>query len=108
LADLDRSGQVRRPIVPAECGHNGHLYGLLLPSLEARTALIDRLKAKSIQAVFHYVPLHSSPLGRSIGRTAGDMTHTDAASERLVRLPMWLGLEEHLDTVIAEVIAAAG
>ena len=108
FADLEASGKVRRPIVPPECLHNGHLYGLLLPSLESRSALIDRLKAKGIQAVFHYVPLHSSPLGQSIGRTVGEMTHTVAASERLVRLPMWLGLEEHLDTVITEVIAAAG
>ena len=60
-----------------------------------------------IQSVFHYVPLHSSPFGRSVGRSVGDMSDTDAASERLVRLPLWLGLEEQLPGVIAEVIAAA-
>jgi dTDP-4-amino-4,6-dideoxygalactose transaminase len=108
FADLDHAGKVRRPIVPSECRHNGHLYGLVLPSLASRTALIDRLKARDIQAVFHYVPLHSSPYGRSIGRTVGEMTHTVEASERLVRLPMWLGLEDHMDTVIAEVLAAIG
>ena len=108
FADLEDAGKVRRPIVPSECRHNGHLYGLVLPNLASRTALIDRLKARDIQAVFHYVPLHSSPYGRSIGRTVGEMTRTMEASERLVRLPMWLGLEDHIDTVIAEVLAAVG
>jgi dTDP-4-amino-4,6-dideoxygalactose transaminase len=79
----------------------------LSPSLAARSELIDRLRTKGIQSVFHYVPLHTSPFGRSIGRTVGDMTHTVSTGERLVRLPLWLGLEEHLEMVIGEVIAAA-
>ncbi len=79
----------------------------MLPSLEARTGFIDHLKAKGIQSVFHYVPLHSSPYGLMVGRTPGDMTETDAAGDRLVRLPLWLGLEDHLDEVIAAVIEAA-
>ncbi|MGH2475303.1 MAG: dTDP-4-amino-4,6-dideoxygalactose transaminase [Candidatus Limnocylindrales bacterium] len=106
FADLEAAGVVRRPIVPADCGHNGHLYYLLLADLATRTRLIDRLKAAGIQAVFHYVPLHASPFGRSVGRSVGDMAVTDAASERLVRLPFWLGVEDHLDEVIGEVIAA--
>ena len=57
--------------------------------------------------MFHYVPLHSSPFGRQAGRVASDMRHTDELSERLVRLPLWLGLEDQLETVIAEVDAAA-
>ncbi len=107
FVDLESSGRVRRPIIPPECAHNGHLYYLLLPSLESRTAFIDRLKTKGIHSVFHYVPLHSSPRGQSIGRAVGEMTNTTDASERLVRLPLWLGLEEHQDAVIAEAIAAA-
>jgi dTDP-4-amino-4,6-dideoxygalactose transaminase len=83
------------------------MYYLLLPSLRRRTAFIDRLKTRGINPVFHYVPLHDSPFGRSVGRVAGEMTNTTAASERLVRLPLWLGLEEHLPTVIGEVLAAA-
>lgn len=106
--DLEVSGLVRRPIILSDCVQNGHLYYLLMPNLAHRTAFIDRLKARGIQAVFHYVPLHSAPFGRTVGRTAGDMTITDDASDRLVRLPLWLGLEDHLDTVIREVIAAAG
>ena len=99
-------GKARRPIVPDDCLHNAHLYYLLLPSLAARTAFIDRLVGRGIQPVFHYVPLHSSPFGRTVGRTVGDMAHTESVSERLVRLPLWLGLEEQQDAVIAEVIAA--
>jgi len=108
FAGLEAAGSVRRPIIPSDRRHNGHLYHLLAPSLAARTELIDRLRAKGIQSVFHYVPLHSSPFGQSIGRSVGDLAHTVAAGERLVRLPLWLGLEGHLETVIGEVIAAAG
>lgn len=107
FANLEESGKVRRPIVPRDCRHNGHLYYLLMPTLASRTELIDRLQSKGIHSVFHYVPLHSSPFGRSIGRSVGDMTNTVATSERLVRLPLWLGLEEHLQAVITEVIASA-
>jgi dTDP-4-amino-4,6-dideoxygalactose transaminase len=107
FAGLEDAGIVRRPIVPDDCRHNGHLYHLLSPSLHARTELIGSLRDRGIQSVFHYVPLHASPFGESVGRAVGDMTHTIEAGERLVRLPLWLGLEEHLDTVIAEVIAAA-
>ena len=74
----------------------------------ARTAFIARLKSRNVQAVFHYVPLHDSPFGRSAGRAVGAMTHTDSLSERLVRLPLWLGLEDEIERVIAEVIEAAG
>jgi len=107
FGDVEAAAIVRRPIIPSDCRHNAHLYYLLLPNMAARTELIDRLRAKGIQSVFHYVPLHTSPFGRSVGRAVGDMTHTVASSERLVRLPLWLGLEEHLDTVIGEVIASA-
>jgi dTDP-4-amino-4,6-dideoxygalactose transaminase len=107
LGDLEAAGKARRPVVPDECLHNGHLYHLLLPSLASRTAFIERLVGRGVQPVFHYVPLHSSPFGRTVGRTVGDMTQTESISERLVRLPLWLGLEDQQDAVIAEVIAAA-
>jgi dTDP-4-amino-4,6-dideoxygalactose transaminase len=108
FAPLEAAGAVRRPIVPTDCRQNGHLYYLLLPDLKARTELIERLKAHGISPVFHYVPLHSSPFGRTAGRSVGNLVHTVAASERLVRLPLWLGLEEHLERVIKEVIEAVG
>ena len=103
---LEETGKLRRPIVPGDCVHNAHMYYLLLPNLDLRTAFIERLQAASINPVFHYVPLHSSPFGQSVGRWSGDMTNTVAASERLVRLPLWLGLEEQLDAVITEVISS--
>jgi dTDP-4-amino-4,6-dideoxygalactose transaminase len=105
FADWERQGRVRRPIIPAECRHNAHMYYLLLRDLAARSALIDKLKALGVHAVFHYVPLHSSPAGKKYGRTHGDMTHTDEVSERLVRLPLWVGMS---DEQIERVIQAVG
>ena len=107
FTSLEKAGKVKRPSVPRECVHNAHMYYLLLPSLERRTALIERLKSKGVHTVFHYIPLHSSPRGKTVGRAAGDMTNTDNAGDRLVRLPMWLGLEDQLTDVISEVVAAA-
>lgn len=91
--DLERRQKVRRPIVPTDCEHNAHLYYLLLPSAAARDRVLARLKEERIGAIFHYVPLHSSPAGRRYGRVHGSMTHTDSLSSRLVRLPLWVGLD---------------
>lgn len=107
FASLQKAEKVQRPSVPRECVHNAHMYYLLLPSLERRTDLIAQLKTRGVHSVFHYIPLHSSPRGKSAGRFVGDMTNTEHAGDRLVRLPLWLGLEEHLADVIAEVVAAA-
>ena len=107
FASQEKAERIRRPSVPRECVHNAHMYYLLLPSLARRTDFIERLKAKGIHTVFHYIPLHSSPRGQLVGRTVGAMTNTDSAGDRLVRLPLWLGLEEQLADVIAEVVAAA-
>jgi dTDP-4-amino-4,6-dideoxygalactose transaminase len=101
---LEKNGKIRRPIVPRECHHNAHMYYLLLPDLATRTEFIAQLKTRGVQAVFHYIPLHSSPLGRQVGRAHGEMTHTDSLSERLVRLPLWLGLESDQVEVIQRVI----
>ncbi|MBK8401757.1 MAG: dTDP-4-amino-4,6-dideoxygalactose transaminase [Propionivibrio sp.] len=106
FATLEDAGKMRRPIVPPECGHNAHMYYLLLPGLRQRTAFIERLKAKDINSVFHYIPLHSSPQGHSLGHAVGDMTNTGVAGDRLVRLPLWLGLEGQLADVTAAVVAA--
>ncbi len=104
FSGLEMAGKVRRPSVPDNCVHNAHMYYLLLPNLALRTAFVEQLKAKHIHTVFHYVPLHSSPRGLVVGRAHGDMTYTDIAGDCLVRLPMWLGLEENLNEVIAQVI----
>jgi dTDP-4-amino-4,6-dideoxygalactose transaminase len=104
FAELERKDQVRRPIIPSGCEHNAHMYYLMLPSLDARTRFIAALWSKGVQTVFHYVPLHSSPAGRKYGRTVGPMKHTDAASDRLVRLPLWPDLGKQQQTVIDAVM----
>ncbi len=105
FAELESAGKFRRPIVPSECEHNGHLYYLLMPDASARTALISDLKEKGIYAPFHYVPLHSSPAGKRFGCVATPMTNTDHAGDCLVRLPIWIGMEEKVDEVIEAVLA---
>lgn len=101
FAPFEHRGLIRRPIVPENCQHNAHMYYLLLPDLVRRTCFIDTLKAFGVGAVFHYVPLHSAPAGKAFGRVHGEMCYTDSVSDRLVRLPLWVGLEESIDTVVA-------
>lgn len=104
FAAAEAKGMLRRPIVPPECGHNAHMYYLLLDDLTTRTNFINHLKTQGINCVFHYVPLHSAPYGQSHARTSGSMKYTETLSERLVRLPLWLGLEEHMDTIIDKIL----
>lgn len=94
FADLETQGKVRRPIIPIECRHNAHMYYLLLPNLESRNTLIEKLKSFGINSVFHYIPLHSSPAGIKYGCTYASMTITNLFSDRLVRLPLWVGLNQ--------------
>ena len=96
----ERAGKLRRPVVPAHCGHNAHMYYVLLPDLQRRTEVIDRLKASGVQSVFHYIPLHSAPAGRRFARAHGDMSVTDDTADRLLRLPLWIGLADRQTEVI--------
>jgi dTDP-4-amino-4,6-dideoxygalactose transaminase len=91
FSKLETSGALRRPIVPPECKHNAHMYYILLPDEPSRVRLIAGLKARNIHSVFHYIPLHSSPMGQRVGRTVGNMAITEDISERLLRLPLWIG-----------------
>ena len=93
LAALEASGVLRRPIIPGGCQHNAHMYYILLASLETRTKLIASLKEQGMNAVFHYVPLHSSPAGKRYGRVSGTMINTESISDRLLRLPLWVGMD---------------
>ncbi len=106
LAAAEAAGKLLRPVVPAHCEHNAHMYYLLLPDLERRTAFIERLRKKGIQTVFHYIPLHGAPAGRRYGRAQGKLNVTSEMSDRLVRLPLWLGLGEHQEQVIEAVLTA--
>lgn len=96
----ESAGRLRRPYVPSECAHNAHMYYMLLPSLEARTQFIASMKAQGVQTVFHYIPLHSAPAGLSHSRADGELRVTDDISERLVRMPLWIGIEPQLDAVM--------
>jgi dTDP-4-amino-4,6-dideoxygalactose transaminase len=91
---------VGTPTVPPHCRHNGHLYYLVLPSAEAREALIGRMREDGIMTPFHYVPLHSSSAGRRFARTSGDLSVTEDLSARLVRLPLYPRMGDALPRVI--------
>ncbi|HUQ21268.1 MAG TPA: dTDP-4-amino-4,6-dideoxygalactose transaminase [Gemmatimonadaceae bacterium] len=106
FAAADAAGLVHRPAVAASCVHNAHMYYLIIPVEGRRAKFIEHLRSAGVQAVFHYVPLHSSPYGARVGRVSGPMTNTDALSECLVRLPMWVGLEPLQDVVISVVYEA--
>ena len=100
LERLEQSGVLRRPILPDGCRSNGHLYYVLLPTADAQAALRNALQDRGIDAVFHYVPLHSSPAGRRFGRASGPLSVTDDVWQRLIRLPLWGGMsEDEIDEV---------
>jgi dTDP-4-amino-4,6-dideoxygalactose transaminase len=94
LAPWAAANGARLPVVPAHCEHPAHLFYLLLPTLEARQALIAHLKAQQILAVFHYQPLHVSDMGRRLGGRPGQCPVTEDVADRLVRLPFYLSLDE--------------
>lgn len=100
FAGLETDNRIRRPIIPGQCAHNAHMYYLLLPDLRTRTLFISRMKANEIHTVFHYIPLHTSPAGESYCRKHDEMRVTCAASDRLVRLPLWIGMNDHMDYII--------
>jgi len=106
LAAHEATGILRRPIIPAESQHNAHMYYILLESLEKRAEVIARLKAHDVHAVFHYVPLHNSPAGKKYGRTNGTLTQTCTLSDRLLRLPLWINMNEAQNIVLSELQAA--
>jgi dTDP-4-amino-4,6-dideoxygalactose transaminase len=104
FGDLEAAGLLRRPVVPGACRHNAHMYYLLLPSRQRREVLISHLGERDIGAVFHYVPLHSSPGGERYGRAVGGLPVTDDVSDRLVRLPLWPEMAEaEVERVISAV-----
>lgn len=105
LASWAAARGVRRPIVPEGAEHPCHMYYLLMPTAEDRTRFLAFLRARGILAVIHYVPLHSSPMGRRLGGSPGQCPVTEDVSARLVRLPFYTGMsaeaqEEVIRTVL--------
>jgi len=106
MAPFEAAGKLRRPSVPTHCQHNAHMYYIVLDSLEHRTHVMASMKERGVNTVFHYVPLHSAPAGLALSRSHGSMDYTDDLSERLLRLPFWLGLESEFDRVIDALAAS--
>lgn len=96
---FENKGLLRRPTVPEYCNHNAHMYYLLLRDGTQRDAFINHLRSNGIRAVFHYIPLHSSPAGKRHGTVTGSMQVTDKTSTCIVRMPLWIGLEKYIDYV---------
>ena len=93
--DLENTEKVRRPIIPEECEHNRHIYYLLLNKRYNRDSVLQKMKEQGVNAVFHYQPLHSSPAGKKYGKYSSPLPVTDDISERIIRLPLWIGFNQH-------------
>lgn len=93
LKPLADAGHIELPVIPDGCEHNAHMFYIMTKDIEERGRLIRHLRDMEIQAVFHYVPLHSAKAGLKYGRFHGKDRYTTNVSERLLRLPMYYGLE---------------
>ncbi|MFQ7107438.1 MAG: DegT/DnrJ/EryC1/StrS family aminotransferase, partial [Neglectibacter timonensis] len=94
LKPLEEAGCLSLPVVPPECQHNAHMFYIKVKDLQERSAMLAYLKEHGVNAVFHYIPLHTSPAGKVLGRFCGEDRYTTKESERLIRLPMYYGLQE--------------
>ena len=102
LSPLAAEGRIELPVIPKDCVHNAHMFYIKTRDLEERQALIQALREQGILAVFHYIPLHSSPAGKKFGRFHGEDRYTTRESERLLRLPMYYSLtEENVNDVVS-------
>ena len=102
LSPLAAEGRIELPVIPKDCVHNAHMFYIKTRDLEERQALIQALREQGILAVFHYIPLHSSPAGKKFGRFHGEDRYTTRESERLLRLPMHYSLtEENVNDVVS-------
>ena len=97
---------VTMPSVPQYAAHPSHLFALLMPTAAARTTLIEYLGARGILAVFHYIPLHLSPMGQRFGGAPGDCPVTEDISERLVRLPFYSDLTRDEQTTVIDTVTS--
>ena len=107
LAPLEAQELLRRPVVPPDCTHNAHIYYVVLAPGTSRAGVLDVLGHHQIDAISHYVPLHSSPAGRRFGRPSGSLQLTEEIAEHVVRLPLWIGLEPSDQDRVVEVLHAA-
>lgn len=100
------AGRIDLQTIPEACTHNAHMFYIKLRDLADRTAFIQHMVERGVQCVFHYIPLHSAPAGQRFGEFVGEDRYTTKESERLVRLPLYLGMDRHdCDTVIEAAVA---
>ena len=104
LSPLATEGRIELPVIPKDCVHNAHMFYIKTGDLEERQALIQALREQGILAVFHYIPLHSSPAGRKFGRFHGEDVYTTKESERLARLPLYYGLKPEQVSYICDCV----
>jgi dTDP-4-amino-4,6-dideoxygalactose transaminase len=107
LAELEALGALRRPRVPQDRDGNGHIYAVLMPSAEARDRALEELRARAVGATFHFVPLHSAPAGRRLGRAHGSMAVTDDVAGRILRLPAHAGMTDDDQAYVVACLAEA-
>ena len=98
----DMIDNIGLPTVPSNCAHNAHMYYLLLPNLNKRASFIGYMKERNINCVFHYVPLHTSPQGKKVGVCSGRLDVSSDVANRIVRLPIWVGLSSQEQKRIIE------
>jgi dTDP-4-amino-4,6-dideoxygalactose transaminase len=104
LGDWAATNDVQLPFIPAHCEQTYHIFYIILPNLDSRTRLIKHLKSKGILSVFHYVPLHLSPMGQKFGYKEGDFPNTESISDRLLRLPFYNEMTYDDQTQVIEAI----
>lgn len=107
LEPLESKGLLRRPIVPENCIHNGHMYYVLLETNVDRESVLNAFRRNEIGSVFHYVPLHSSPAGKKYGRVNDLLDVTNSYSERLIRLPLWVEITQAQIDMVLDTLSKA-
>jgi dTDP-4-amino-4,6-dideoxygalactose transaminase len=106
LEPLEEDGSLRRPVIPSHVDHNAHIYYVLLEGSEDKDYVLAELNARDVNAVFHFVPLHSSRGGLRFGRVAGPLPNTETTAEQLIRLPLWSGMTETQALRVVETLTA--
>jgi dTDP-4-amino-4,6-dideoxygalactose transaminase len=106
LEPLEEDGSLRRPVIPGHVEHNAHIYYVLLEGGEDRDHVLAELNARDINAVFHFVPLHTSRGGLRFGRAAGPLPNTEATAQQLIRLPLWNGISENQTLRVVETLTS--
>ncbi|WP_323591935.1 dTDP-4-amino-4,6-dideoxygalactose transaminase [Aliarcobacter butzleri] len=104
LKELEDKNLISLPTITKDCKHNAHMFYIKVKDLKERTLLLEYLKQNNINAVFHYVPLHSAPSGLKFGRFNEDDNFTTKESERLIRLPMYYSLsDDNINRVLGRI-----